>query len=242
MPDNPDRQVVLAEMADFYALADAFAGCDALINLAAIPSPGRHPDHVVHNNNVVGSFNALQAAALNGITRVCQASSVNAIGHAFSQSPHYDYFPIDEVHPNYSEDPYSLSKWICEQQADAFVRRFPDMTIASLRFHFVCEDRSVAKSRYDPNPDKAKHLWAYSRYDASVDACLRSIEASFTGHEVFNIVARETISDTPSRDLASQYFPTVALKETWGGHDSFFDSSKAERMLGWSHDNGIGPT
>ncbi len=61
-------------------------------------------------NNVVGSYNALRAAAEHGITRICQASSVNAIGLSYSRTPRFDYFPIDEAHPNYSEDPYSLSQ------------------------------------------------------------------------------------------------------------------------------------
>ncbi|WP_200913578.1 NAD(P)-dependent oxidoreductase [Devosia sp. Leaf64] len=232
---NAQRRFVLADMGDYETLLQAFAGCDAVIHMAAIPSPGRHPDHIVHNNNVVGSYNVLQAAADNDILRVCQASSVNAIGHAFSKAPHYDYFPIDEDHPNYSEDPYSLSKWICEQQADAFVRRYPGMTIASLRFHFVCEDRSVAKGYYDPFPEKARHLWAYTRRDAAADACLLALEAKFEGHEVFYIVAPDTISDVPSRSLAEEFMPDVAIKGVWDGRQSFFNSQKAERVLGWHH-------
>ena len=55
-------------------------GCDALVHLAAYPSPGGHPDYEVHNNNVVGSYNALSAAARLCIKRVCQASSINATG------------------------------------------------------------------------------------------------------------------------------------------------------------------
>lgn len=232
-----ERRFVLADMDDFEAMLDAFAGCDAVVHMAAIPSPGRHPDHVVHNNNVVGSYNALQAAAENGIKRVCQASSVNAIGHAYSNDPRYDYFPIDEDHPNYSEDPYSLSKWICEQQADAFVRRYPDMVIASMRFHFVCDDRSIAAQYYNPHPEKAKHLWAYTRRDAAADACLLSLEAPFSGHEAFYIVAPDTTSDVPSRELAKEFFPDMPIKGEWGAHRSFFNSSKAERLLGWRHGN-----
>lgn len=232
-----NRQFILATMDQYEVLSEALSSCDALIHMAAIPSPGRHPDHIVHNNNVVGSYNALQAAADNKIMRVCQASSVNAIGHAFSRKPRYDYFPIDEDHPNYSEDPYSLSKWICEQQADAFVRRYPDMTIASMRFHFVCDDKSVALNYYGPRADPEKHLWAYTRRDAAADACILSVEADFKGHEAFYVVAPDTTSEIPSRDLAAQHFPQIPLKDGWGRHQSFFNSGKAERMLGWRHGN-----
>ena len=88
---------VRAEMSDYDALLEAFAGCDAMIHMAAIPSPFRQPDHVVHNNNVVGSYNAMRAAIECGIRRICQASSVNAIGLSYSREPHFDYLPLDEV-------------------------------------------------------------------------------------------------------------------------------------------------
>jgi nucleoside-diphosphate-sugar epimerase len=234
-----DVGFVQADMSDYDKLVGAFDGCDAVIHMAAIPSPGRHPDPVVHNNNVVGSYNALRAAAEHNITHICQASSVNAIGHAYSHKPRYDYFPLDEAHPNYSEDPYSLSKWICEQQADAFVRRYQDMRIASMRFHWVVPERQKAAERFTPdsaNPEK--HLWAYTRFDAAADACLKSLDASFSGHEVFYIVAPDTTVDVPTVSLAQQHFPDVPVRGDLGGYKSFFDSGKAERLLGWRHPPG----
>ncbi len=61
---------ILAEMSDYDTLVSAFEGCDALIHMAAIPSPFRQPDHIVHNNNVVGSYNAMRAAIEMGIRRI----------------------------------------------------------------------------------------------------------------------------------------------------------------------------
>lgn len=225
------------EMDNYDALVAAFTGCDAMIHMAAIPSPGRHPDHVVHNNNVVGSYNALRAAAENGILRICQASSVNAIGHAYSQKPRYDFFPIDESHPNYSEDPYSLSKWICEQQAEAFVRRYPGMVIASMRFHYVVPDRAMAAAIYPADgPNVDKHLWAWTNLSAAADACLRSLTATFSGHEAFYIVSPTTTVEVPSLDLATRHFPEIPIVGNLGGTRSFFNSAKAEQLLGWDHD------
>lgn len=230
---------IKADTDDYDALVAAFAGCDAVIHMAAIPHPMNDPNHVVHNNNVVGSYNALRAAAEHGILRVCQASSVNAIGQAYSREPRYDYFPIDEDHPNYAEDPYSLSKWICEQQADAFARRYEGMSIASMRFHWVLPDRAWAMDHYgrlDWNP--RKHLWAYTRRDMAADACLRAVQTDLAGHEVFYIVAPDTASDRPSRALAAEVFPEVPLREGFGGRDSFMTSAKAARLLGWVHPAG----
>ncbi len=235
LPDPaPGVRFVQADMDDHDALAAAFAGADAVIHMAAIPSPGRHPDHIVHNNNVVGSYNALRAAAEHGITRVCQASSVNAIGHAYSRKPRYDYFPLDEAHTNYSEDPYSLSKWICEQQADSIVRRYEDMRIASMRFHWVVPEKKRAADNYN-RPGAEKNLWAYTLHEAAADACLRSLTAPFEGHEVFYIVAPDTTNPRPSLDLAREFYPHVPVTGDLSGHNAFFSSRKAERLLGWTH-------
>ena len=239
-PEPPEGfEFFQAEMDEYHGLVRAFAGCDAVIHMAAIPSPGHHPDHIVHNNNVVGSYNALRAAAEHGIKRICQASSVNAIGHSYSRVPRYDYFPLDELHPNYSEDPYSLSKWICEAQADSFVRRYEGTRIASMRFHAVVPERATAAgwfTRESVNP--GKHLWAYTRFDAAADACLLSLTASFEGHEVFYIVGPDTTIDAPSLELAGEHFPTVEIRGDFSGNRSFFNSTKAERLLGWKHPAG----
>lgn len=236
-PARPDLTFVEADMAQYATIEQAVRGCDALIHLAAIASPGGQPDHVVHNNNVVGSYNALRAAAEHGIWRVCQASSVNAIGHSYSRAPHYDYFPIDEQHPTYNEDPYSLSKWLCEQQADSFARRYEQMRIASLRFHWVTDDPTApAKFYRDVESSRAKHLWAWTDRGAAARACLLGVTADFRGHEVFFIIAPETVVETPSLDLVQRFYPTMPVRGDMSGQRSFFDSSKAERMLGWKHD------
>ncbi len=233
----PGVAYVVADCVDYDALVGAFAGCDAMIHMAAIPHPMADPNHVVHNNNVVGSYNALRAAVENGIMRICQASSVNAIGQAYSRIPRYDYFPIDEDHPNYAEDPYSLSKWICEQQGDAFARRYEGISIASLRFHWVLPDRAFAANHYaglDWKQDK--HLWAYTKLVAAADACLLAVQTDLHGHEVFYIVAADTAYDEDSAVLAARHFPNVPIRGKPLGRWSFMTSAKAERLLGWKHD------
>ncbi len=235
---DPSLSFLQLELSNYDALLEAVKGCDSMVHLGAIPSPGNHPDHIVHNNNVVGSYNALRAAAEVGIQRVCQASSVNATGLAYSRKPRFDCFPLDESHPTYNEDPYSLSKWICEQQADSFVRRYEKMSVSSLRFHWVVPNREVAEhaNRGSENrPDFSHGLWGYVRSDATARACLLGITAEFTGHEAFFIVAPDTSRDEPSLSLAKQHYPNVPIQGDLGGRNSFFDCSKAKRILGWQH-------
>jgi nucleoside-diphosphate-sugar epimerase len=226
---------IVATTDDYDAVFDAFAGCDAVIHMAALPRPGLAPEHVTHNNNVVGSYNALHAAIAHGIRRICQASSVNAIGLSYSRASHLHYLPVDEKHPNSSEEPYSLSKWICEQQADAFARRYEDVQIASLRFHWVAESRDIPLKGYAGMPEEGvgKHLWGYTLLENAARASLAAIEPGrFTGHEVFYITEPDTASDVPTLELARRYHPGIEIRGALSGRQSLFDSSKARRLLG----------
>ncbi len=233
----PEIEVAHVDMTDYPSLVQAIGGCDALIHLAAINGPGRDPDHLVHNNNVVSSYNALLAASEVGIRRVCMASSINAIGGRFSRRPRYDYLPIDEHHPAYPEDPYSLSKLIGEQQAETMVRRDEGMTIASLRLHGVVADRAETLRWLDlPGEVVAKQLWGYTLEEAAARAFLLGVTAPFDGHEVFYIVAPGTMMDTASSELKERYYPEVELRRGLDGNQGFFDCRKAADILGWRHD------
>jgi UDP-glucose 4-epimerase len=235
--EQPGVHAIQADITNYAAIEQAFYGCDAVIHLAAIPSPIGHPAHEVHHNNVVGSYNALYAAAQLNITHICQASSVNATGAAYSRQPRFDYLPLDERHPTYNEDPYSLSKWICEEQAHSIARRNEGATIASLRFHWIVPDREFALQHGQEHNDwLPKHLWGYTNIAAAARACLLALTANYNGHEIFQIVAPDTMMTSPSRELAQRFFPELPIRGDLSGTTGFFDCRKAEQLLGWKHD------
>jgi UDP-glucose 4-epimerase len=236
-PGDPRTDWLSVEVTDYPALLAAFEGCDALVHLAAFAGPGQAPAWEVHHNNVVASYNALHAAASLGIRRICQASSVNAIGGAYSRAPRFDYFPLDEDHPSYTEDPYSLSKWICEQQAASIARRHDGLLIASLRFHLCVEDRGRAVEARNARPETAtRDLWGYTTWASAAGACLLAIGAGYAGHEVFLIVAPDHAGPGTAGDLAAAHYPRVPLRRPMGPGDGFFNCAKAERLLGWRHE------
>jgi UDP-glucose 4-epimerase len=233
---RPGVRFVHADITNYDDFLAAMDGCEGLIHLAAIPSPGHHPDHVVHNNNVVASYNALRGAAELGIRKICQASSVNAVGLAYSRWPHFDYLPLDEAHPTYNEDPYSLSKWISEQQGDSIARRYEGTTIASMRFHWVTDKRPVMAEHPGFSQEAlAKNLWAYTLLPAAARACLAVMTAEYVGHEVFFIAAPTTVMDEESLALKERYFPDAEVRGDLSGHHGFYNCAKAERLLGWRH-------
>lgn len=219
------------DLTDYAQFLDAAEGADALIHLAAYTSPGGAPEPVVHNNNVVASYNALAVAEAAGITRICLASSVNAIGGVYSRQPRYDYFPVDEAHPSYAEDGYSMSKWAAEQQAAAFARRLPGLSVACLRLHEL-RDREHIASRLRKRPDAgSKDLWGYTPMPAAARACLNAVARDLGGCEVCYVVAADTWRPEPSQSLRDRYYPDVPVRGDLSGHKSFFDSSKAEEVL-----------
>lgn len=224
------------DLTDYPSVEDAVRGCDAVIHLAAFNSPLVAPDPTVHHNNVVASYNALLAAAENGIRKVCLASSVNAIGGAYSERPHYDWFPVTEEHPSYSRDQYSLSKWIGEVQAADFARRDPEATIVSLRLHALVRDAAHLRDWKNDLPASAhKDLWGYTGLADAAAACLSAVHADFVGSEIFYFVAPMTTASRPTAELLREHYPDVPLRGDLGGETGFggfFDCSKAQRLLG----------
>jgi nucleoside-diphosphate-sugar epimerase len=230
-----DRPV---DVTDHDALLRAVEGCDAIVHLAAYANPTGRPGHVTHNNNVTASYNALSVAVALGIDRVCLASSINATGAVFSRRARYDYLPVDEAHPTYNEDAYSLSKWIAETQADSVARRHESMTIASLRLHGVNPYRPVlTEERAHDFESSTRELWGWVRDTAVARACLLALAAPYRGHEVFYVVAPDTVVDTPTAELCRRFYPGVPVRTDLRGNQGLFDCGKAERLLGWRHDD-----
>jgi nucleoside-diphosphate-sugar epimerase len=125
------RQV---DITDFASLRGILDGMDGVVHLAALASPAMGPEHLVYDVNTRGTFNIYRTAADAGITRVVNASSINALGYNYGVKAFpIRYFPIDEAHPDFTTDPYSFSKRVVEETADYFWRR-EGVSGVSLRF------------------------------------------------------------------------------------------------------------
>ncbi|MCC7357928.1 MAG: NAD(P)-dependent oxidoreductase [Anaerolineales bacterium] len=235
-PDTEQVTNVVVEMNDLTAFTGAVRGADAIIHLAAFNGPWGQPPGVVYSNNITINYNALSAASELGIKKLALASSVNAYGGLGSKLGHFDYFPVDEKHPTYNEDDYSLSKWIGEVTADSFARRFPDMTISSLRFHALPDAPPVLQTVYETaEAGSARNLWGWTLVTEAARAALLAVEADFKGHEIFNIMAPRTNSTIPSMELAHHAYPNAPFRQAVPGTNSLFDCSKAARLLSWVH-------
>jgi UDP-glucose 4-epimerase len=217
-------------------LTEAMRGSDAVIHLAAFTGPDGHPPGVVYCNNTLASYNVLCTAAQLGIRKVCLASSINALGGIGSRVGRFDYFPVDEHHPTYNADDYSLSKWVMEAQGDSFARRYPQMTISSLRMHALPDDPPELQQSLDKaEAPSARGLWGWTLMSEGARACILAIQAGFLGHEVFFITAPRTSSAISSLELARHAYPNTPIRGSLAGNTSFYDCSKAAQLLGWVH-------
>ena len=82
-PGEPQNywQADLTDAGSAYALA---RDCDVVVHTAAIPQPIHNPPHVVFGNNVVSTFNILEAAIVAGALRFVNFSSGTVPGFIFA--------------------------------------------------------------------------------------------------------------------------------------------------------------
>ena len=214
---------------------------NAVIHLAAIPNPLRHPAEVVFRNNVISTFNILEAAAILGIKNVVMASSISALG-TVNMLQHFNplHVPIDEEHPLLSQDAYGLSKMVGEDLANGFNRRMPELSLVSLRFSMTIDDEVRARfvrssdDRQDQSTNFAGVFWTYIDVRDAAASCRLALESNPPGHEAFYIAAPNILLDNPVEELLAKYYPgDYPVAAHIHGSTSPIDCSKAERMLGW---------
>src|ERR1035437_5202915 len=101
LPDTASAAEVHADLTDArqaYALIGEGA-FSAVVHAAAIPAPGNHPPHVVFGNNMMATFNVVEASVRSGVRRLVNISSVGVLGLHYAERRFLpDYRPIDEEH------------------------------------------------------------------------------------------------------------------------------------------------
>jgi nucleoside-diphosphate-sugar epimerase len=109
--------------------------------------------------------------------------------------------------------------------------------VASLRFAGIYTEahRSMLFERKNnPIARGTGALWSYIDARDAARACRLALEADFGGHQAFNICARSTMMDTPTRQLVARYLPRVSdLRNGLDDRSSGYSIDKAKRMLGF---------
>ena len=190
-----------ADLTDAGQAYAAVRGHDAVIHAAAIPEPTRNPPHIVFSNNLMATFNVIEAAVRFGVPRVVNVSSETVPGFFFPEREFLpDYAPVDEQHPIRPQDPYATAKHFGEQLMDGAVRR-SDLTGVSIRPSWVQWEgnyaRNLTPALRDPEDTPSASLWAYiDAYDLA-DALQLAAERDTPGHEVVYIASPDNHANRP---------------------------------------------
>ena len=231
---NPDTPVPFlpADLTDFGQTLEALDGADAIVHLAAIPSPGHATRDVVFRNNITSTHTVFSAAERLGVPRVVWASSETTLGLPFDIPP--DHAPVDEQHVR-PESSYALSKVLGEEMARQF-HRWSGIPFVGLRFSNVMERADYERfPSYWDNPQLRKwNLWGYVDESHVAQSCRLGLEADIAGAEAFVIAAADTVMRRPSRDLMAEVFPGVPVRDRVDGHATLLGIDKARRVLGYS--------
>ncbi|WP_136608626.1 NAD-dependent epimerase/dehydratase family protein [Paenibacillus dokdonensis] len=235
-PDEELCPTLIADLEDLGETYSALAGADAVVHLAAIPAAHIRTPEVTFRNNVMSTYNVLEAASGLGIRKAVIASSESSYGIVFAVNPIApQYVPLDEEHPQLPQDSYGLSKIVNEQTAEMFNRR-SGIQVVSFRLGNV-----IPPEWYERFPSFINHpeereriLWSYIDTRDAAEACRLAIETDGLGAVALNLASDDSSMAIRSRDLLEQRYPGVTdIRTPLEGHETLFSNEKAKRLLGW---------
>lgn len=228
-----------ADVRDFDSMTRLLDGPrpDALIHLAAIPSPLHGSPFEVFTTNTQATFAVLEAAGLAGVPRVAIASSTSVTGLPFAWPPVSPlYVPVDEEHPNVGSDPYALSKEADEATARTMHRRHGYQAVAlrisntSTMEYQLAVAADVAR---DPS-GLACELWAYLDVRDGARAFRLAVERDIPGCHVINVMAPDTYSPEPTAELLARYHPSSQVRRPIVGREVPFELTRSRDLLGFT--------
>lgn len=235
---KPNEELCPTVITDLTSLGEVYgvlSGADAVVHLAAIPVAYSHANEVTFQNNVMSTYNILEAAGSLGINKAVISSSESSYGICFSKnSLEPKYVPIDENHPQLPEDSYGLSKIVNEQTADMIHRR-TGMQVVSMRLGNVITPEMYANFPsfiHDPK-QRTVILWSYIDSRDAATAYRLAVEADGLGSVALNLANNETSMDVESKELMRQIYPNVEFKKEINGYESLLSNEKAKEVLNW---------
>ncbi|MFJ7750090.1 NAD-dependent epimerase/dehydratase family protein [Arthrobacter sp. NPDC097144] len=235
-PEGAPRYI-MADLTDAGAAYALAKGVDAVVHVAAIPEPTGHAPHVVFQNNLMATFNILEAAVSFGVKRFVFISSETVPGFFFPERDFLpDYAPVDEEHPIHPQDPYALAKHFGEQLMDAAVARSGIQCI-SIRPSWVQFEGNYENNLGPQIRDSSvlsAGLWSYVDVYDLADAIVLATESDLPGHEVFYIASPDNVGGHDFAEVLTKYYgDQIELRDLDRTDASGISTAKAQRMLGW---------
>lgn len=246
-PPPFDLPYTRADLRDEASAVAALRNVDHVVHLAAIPNPYGVPAGRVMSVNTATSLHVFEAARQNGIQRVVYACSESATGFGIHHVNHEPTaVPVDETHPCWPHETYSLSKYFGEVTGQEYARAY-GMQVLSLRYTWVWFRHElpnyvpIAAAKRDGSVPESPWFGAYiSVMDVARAVCAAvAWDCGLAGaFEAFLLTARDTFYPIPTLEVLGRIYghePVVADPEYFAANPyaSVFDIRKAEKVLGW---------
>lgn len=200
--ESAEHQSVQADIREFDEIAPTFSGHEAVVHLAGDPSTDAGWESVLQNN-VLGTYNCLEAARKAQVESFVFASSNHVVGQYEAQQSPEIYEPghglvLDHTTPTRPDSFYGSSKLFGETMGRQYVERFEypkrfyALRIASVRqpeydHPYGDAERGVAAGTFDETSEayemavkRMKATW-HSRADLArlIDCCLADSTVEF---------------------------------------------------------------
>ncbi|MFG3061774.1 NAD-dependent epimerase/dehydratase family protein [Streptomyces sp. NPDC048231] len=237
-PGNlPADRVVVGDAGDPAAVRTALDGVDAVIHLAARPSPHHGTPLEVFAGNSRATFAVLEEAGRAGIQRAMIASSYSVLGIPFARARlHPAYYPIDEQLPLQITDPYALSKLADEATARMMTHRH-GMDVVAIRYPFIAnEERLVERleATLDDPGAAAADSWAYLGVEDAAQVAWHAVTKPLTGFHVVFAAAPDILAPYRTEELIATYHPDTPIRRPIPGRRTPIDTTAATRLLGFT--------
>jgi nucleoside-diphosphate-sugar epimerase len=235
--DEPHAERVhTGDLRDPDLVRKAMDGAEAVVHLGAIPHPNVDDPSELFAHNCLTAHRVFEEAARAGARRVVAASSMAAVGLAWSPVPvSPEYVPLDEGHPSLVRDPYGLSKVVLEEVAAAAHRRWGTDTVC-MRFPFTGTGDRLTHflAACAEDPARQRHdLWGWLHTEDAATAIRLALERELSGCHVVNVTAADTTSAVPSAELMARHHPGVPTRTEVAGHATLFDRTACTGLLGF---------
>ena len=236
-PEETKCRHWIVDLNDLGQVYGMLAGADAVVHLAAIPRADIYPNDKTYQNNVMGSYNIMEACGQLGIKKVVIASSECTYGLCFAKEDLVpDYVPVDESHRPMAEDCYGLAKVVAEVTAEGMNRRYGTQIVSMRIGNIITPERYQAwfPGFINDTYKRMRNLWNYIDARDIATACRLAIEVDGLGAEVMNIGADDTCQAIKSIDLVKAEFPTITdIRSELDEYQPIYCNRKAKEMLGW---------
>jgi len=216
-----DVEVIIGDLKNPQDVQKAVRGVDAVFHFAANPEvrvSTTNPE-IHFNENVVATFNLLEAMRKNDVTQLVFTSSSSVYGEP-------DEITVDENAPLRPVSVYGASKAACEHLIHAYAKLYGFRAVA-LRYANVVGPRLrhgvvwdfINKLRKNPHEleilGDGKQVRSYIYIDDAVEATLLAWKKTTDTNAVYNVAAEDWITVDEVADLVIEAMGLTNVKKTY---------------------------